>query len=87
LYVKESQTRQDHTSIYHGVLYGAFLKMFIVTKGEPRLAFFIPGTPEYEALKRGKIVFAFTKMGRAEQVFEFDYCPASAPMRQFRRVE
>ena len=47
--------------------------MFIVTKGEPRLAFFIPGTPEHEALKRGKIVFAFTKMGRAEQVFEFDY--------------
>jgi len=63
----------SHFYLSRGSFYGAFLKMFIVTKGEPRLTFFIPGTPEHEALKRGKIVFAFTRMGRAEQVFEFDY--------------
>ena len=63
----------SHFYLSRGSFYGAYLKIFIVTKGEPRLTFLIPRTPEYEGLKSGRIVFAFTRMGKAAQVFEFDY--------------
>ena len=71
------KVKPNATGSHFYISRGLFLRRFSENvhrhKGEPRLAFFIPGTPEYEALKRGKIVFAFTRMGRAEQVFQFDY--------------
>jgi hypothetical protein len=56
-----------------GSEFGAYFKISIAAKSEPRLAFLIPGTKEFDALKGGYLVIAFVRLNRVEEIFEFDY--------------
>jgi hypothetical protein len=62
-----------HFPLVRGSQFGAFVKLFIQSKGEPRLAVLIPETPEFEALRQNRLVLAFVRMGKVEEVFEYDY--------------
>lgn len=69
---KSSPSRR-HLPIVRGSTYGAYLKLLVSSKGEPRLAILIASSPEFQALRKSRSVFAYVRMGKVEEVIEFDY--------------
>lgn len=69
---KSSPSRR-HLPIVRGSPYGAYLKLLVSSKGEPRLAILIASSPEFQALRKSRSVFAYVRMGKVEEVIEFDY--------------